>query len=336
MKRAISKEIVQYCLENLSEQNALCFHDHMGTITIPYLMNDAIECYIVLEKVHITGVFKNEPGKKVGINVIEDGDRRAIIVRDHKDQVFTIWYEGKAWLESDCFKYHNIMHYWREGNPHLRRLVGIIKAISDKRTIIGEYVCNEEELSLSELIYFAPFRYYSPYSYSLTQLYPNCESGAREMLKIAYEAGDQEYAREVQRYIDEPNTKKENKLTELLQKQEHEKIYKLIDEKIRIASLPYKDRRYNGEEELSCAIKRLGTERYLEKMGYIGEYPRYVKGKTSITVYEEQPYTRKEDRQLNFQMILLKEKHHGKTVDRSIERIIYPDKIEEMIGFGVE
>ena len=209
MKRRIAKNVLQYCLTNLSGQSVLEFHQYEDGIRIPYLMNDVIECYILLGGARVTGELTKTPAKGTSAEAIRDGERGAVIVRTPADargrsEIFTIWYEGEAWLVIDCYQYHRIMHYWRKDAPHLRNQVGIISNLYDKRHFIGEFVCEQEELELCDLILFGPFRAYSPVKGSLDEFYPESEAGAQAMLRVAQAAGDRSYAALTRRYMAHP------------------------------------------------------------------------------------------------------------------------------------
>lgn len=332
MRKDITCEVLQYCLDNLSAQNALEFHlSADGMLRIPYLMNDVVECYIQLQNVTVTGTIKKNPGSGTSAESIRDGARYAVIVRTAEGEIFTIWYDNTAVLAVDCYQYHRIMHYWRKGAPHLRNQVGIISSLYDKRHYIGQFVCTEQEQNLSDLILFGPFRHYSPIRNSLDPFYPEHLDGARAMLRIAEKAGDREYARLIRDYMKRPSRLLKGILTLLLQLPQHDGIYQEIEKELTQSSSTYSCRHYEGKEGLSCEIKRRSAERMLETQGYSREYPCFRRGMTKITIYEEQPFTQMEDRPLGFRVLLLREQKRGFYTRRSVERVIYPGKMEDIV-----
>ena len=332
MKKKIATKVLNFCLDNLARQDALALYRIKDEVWIPYLMNDAVECYIVLNKTRLTGEYVKNPGQGAEAKAFEDGEKRAVVVKDRGGHVYTVWYSGDALFASDCFQYHQIMHYWRKGAPHLRRLVGIVSAVYDKEYFIGRYVCNDVEHELAKLIFFAPFRHYSPTERSLDDMYPDKRCGAEVMYRVALDAGDLAYAGLVVKYMNRPSNMLRRLLTIMLGSPLHARVYYRIDQLVREASANYANRCYEDRQELSNLLQRMAAEKLLENKGFTGTYPNYSKGQTKVTIYEEQPFTKMEDRALEFKVYLLKEQSSPFFVKRTIDRIVYPKKIENLLN----
>lgn len=333
MRKEIAQRVLNFCLENLARQGALCFYQAPDGLRIPYLMNDTVECYLLLRDARVTGCFEKFPGMGAAANGIYEDGKRAVIVRQKNGSVFTVWYEKAPVFAADCYQYHQIMHYRGKGSPHLKRQAAIVSAICDKRRYIGSFVCNDTERELCDLIGFTPFRHYAQGIPAETLTYQDEKTGAEAMRKLALEAGDRAYVRMIDRYMKEPSGFLCRLLTVMLAMPGHEKIYEKLEEKIETASSGYSGRSYDKPQELSCAIRRITAGRVLENRGFTGTYPHFRKGLTSITVYEEQPFTKMEDRPDDFNVFLLKEQKHMFFIKRTINRIVYPKKVEELAEF---
>ena len=61
---------------------------------------------------------------------------------------------------TNCYRYHEIGHFWRDGAEQWRQLVYMIGTIREKYRFLGEEVCNDQEMEIMSLIEFAPFYYY--------------------------------------------------------------------------------------------------------------------------------------------------------------------------------
>lgn len=84
------------------------------------MMNDALEYYVILENCKITGDsgFDN----LVSATLILDQSRPALLVHRASSHVFTIWFDD-ARIVCQCYQYHQIGHFWVNGQEQWRRLV---------------------------------------------------------------------------------------------------------------------------------------------------------------------------------------------------------------------
>ena len=80
---------------------------------IPYMMNDALECYYVLENAHMKGTFLPDSGAE--IQVIETEESPALIIRQKDENVCTLWFESVR-KDLQCYRYHEIGHFWVTGS----------------------------------------------------------------------------------------------------------------------------------------------------------------------------------------------------------------------------
>lgn len=272
-------------------------------IYIPFMMNDALEYYFILENCQATGLFLQQISCNSTLSIIDTPNsdncnintRFGLIIRHPNHETTTIWF-SKCIQNCRFYQYHRIGHFWTGGMEHWRRLVYIIGTLHEKYTFLGDSSCNTIERELLSLIEFAPFRYWSPLHESLDDYYINSPEGILCMKHLAKKANDFAYVRMIQLYEYLPhclqtlpciNTFFAKKLTS----PKHWKIYEYLFEKINTASEVYDIRDYGPKvnEEIKKIRTQFTKELYTD--GYVGQYPYFTKGKSTLIAMEEHPFT---------------------------------------------
>ena len=163
-------------------------------IYIPYMMNDALEYYLILKECKVIGDMPERIPEGTSVQTAENDPKRGIIFGLPDGSRVSIWFL-ECEMVMELYQYHQIGHFWMKGQEQWRQLVYMIGTIFDKYTYIGEAACNAEERELLPLITFAPFRYWSPVREDLESKYPDAVSGIQCMQKLAEEAGDRAFKR---------------------------------------------------------------------------------------------------------------------------------------------
>lgn len=266
-----------------------------GSIYIPYMMNDALECYIILKKAVLVGEQIADRKHQTMVDVHEEDGRFALVARQGDENTFTVFFED-AVMEKKYYRFDTICHFWEPGQEQWSQLVYIIGTMFDKYAFLGEESCNEGEQELIHLIEFAPFRYHAPAKQLFEELYDNTDRGAKKMLELTKEAGDFWYGIMVRFYRIFPTEKLARYLSRLLTKPQRYALYELIYKRAKSAASAYSERVYakkNSESEndnnIAVMRKKL-NKRFLEN-GFEGSYPDYVKGNQYVRVVEEHPFT---------------------------------------------
>lgn len=265
------------------------FEEH-GSVCcyVPYMMNDAVENYLILRECRLVGKFQPDLKGKQEVQIAEVKDGYVLSFRQGMENAFTLFFKT---IEENIqyYRYHEIGHFWVKGQEQWRQLVYIVGTIHDKYTFLGDNSCNEIEKRLLHLIEFAPFHWWSPVHGGLDEDYPETEEGILAMEYFAEEAGDREYLKWVRWYRRFPWLRK--KLSNMLLKAKREKLYQCVWNTVVAASEVYPERKYN-EEEMSHILKaREQADHELRRRGYDGAYPVYTKEKRKIHVVEEHPFT---------------------------------------------
>ena len=280
-------------LKKLIDCKALEVFDKGAYLYIPFMMNDAVECYYRFDDIKVHGKWDNKSKEELSFELVENEGKNGIILRQGSN-VFTLWY-GKVTKEKHLYQYHRIGHFWVKGHEKWRRLVYIVGTMYEKYSFMGEEACDIEELELIPLVGFAPFRYWTPLKESLDGWYPNTFEGIVTMRHIAETVNDKSFLRKLDMYEKlfmegKANERVVRKMARELTKSRHESIYNYINSKIDEASSQYGERVYDEktEERITVAREQV-TSSFLMK-GYKGNYPILYKNNHKIVFYEEHPF----------------------------------------------
>lgn len=258
---------------------------------IPYMMNDALECYLILKNGTMTGVYDSESDAEVTVELLDTERGSAAIFRQGEASVFTIWFE-ESYCEQQCYRYDQIGHFWVPGEEHWRRLVYIIGTIHDKFSYMGEDVCTEKEQALMPLMEFAPFRYFTPLHESLDVYHEDSDEGFACMKVLAEEAGDKEFLRLMKLYDVFPfKAQMIRQMIKAMQSPKRNKLYQLIFQKIEEASSVYPERMYQDGLHETIKQTRAEVAEMLHSKDFEGKYPLFHKENLQVLVMEEHPFT---------------------------------------------
>lgn len=278
----------------------ICHAREEKDILIPYMMNDAVENYLILKNCTMTGEYHAEspvlyPARLAQESLkSEQGKCEYLLsVRQEEENAFLLRFSSIE-EKMTCYQYHRIGHFWVKGQEQWRQLVYIVGTIHDKYEYIGENICNDAEKELMPLIEFPPFRDWSPIHESLDGKYPFTYEGIDAMEQFAKESGDKSYVRLIQIYRKFPCKMLRRILRYRLTFPKSEALYRKIREKVEEASDAYEEREYGDELQKVIFRKRMEVDRILKGKGYQGKYPDYRKDITQIVVTEEHPFTKEE------------------------------------------
>jgi hypothetical protein len=90
-----------------------------------------------------------------------------------------------------------------------------------------------------------------------------------------------------------------------MQSSRRRKLYEHIWNKVAAASSRYGSRDYGEAVNAQIAKQRRQAAKTLERLGYAGAYPDFVKGKRRIHVCEEHPFTTMEYENYDFKIQLM-------------------------------
>ena len=314
MKNLTLEELTKYLSEILS-CDAFELHADAEYIYIPYMMNDALECYLLFSNTQLTGRYLPDFEGKTSFELTQTPQTTGIIFRQGAENDFTLWFSDCRRILR-CYRYDQIGHFWVKGEEHWRRLVYIIGTIRDKYEYMGEALCNEAEIALTALMEFAPFRMYSPIHKSKTAaffhsgdplgaVYPDTLQGISAMESLAKEAGDRTFCRLLSIYRRFPCWGMKKLLFWALNCPGRIPLYELLFKKVQDAASAYPNRDYGPERNARITQARIALARQLKDQGFSGEYPLFQKGNHQILAMEEHPFTVLEASDFQFRIQLM-------------------------------
>lgn len=153
-------------LDNLIEQNQFeLVSDKVddNRLKVIYLMNDAVESFIVFENARITGEYIKDYQGEINTSLTvqkndSTGNDEYVLVVHQKDSVCTVFFEDVS-FEVNLYNYGRTAHFWIEGYEYLRQLEYKISILRDKLDYLGEKYCNDLEKELANLTDFPPLNY---------------------------------------------------------------------------------------------------------------------------------------------------------------------------------
>ncbi|MEE1086161.1 MAG: DUF3878 family protein [Schaedlerella sp.] len=294
MKKITAEQLFKY-IEEILAHNAFEVQmknspDGALDFYVPYIMNDALECYLIIHNVYLQGEYLNYFYDDTTVELLGSKQRPALVFHQGTSNVFTVWFE-ECYQVSSCYRYDQTGHFWREGAEHLRRLVYILGTIHDKHKYMGDEVCNEEEKELLQLMGFAPLRMYSPLKESIDSHYPDTPEGYRLMEQYAEEVEDKFYVSLLKLYNKFHLPFLKTTLFQSLNFGRRHKLYYYIYQKMVKASMTYPEREYSKELTEYIQTSRKQVEEILKDYGFEGNYPFFHRDNMQIFAVEEHPFT---------------------------------------------
>ena len=304
----LSPDMPDSCMKLAELFRAQAFELHIRTwptgeekYYIPYMMNDALECLLILEQCRMTGRYLVDFKGTTQAHMAKDGEVYLLVVRQGDDNVFTIWFSSIR-EEMTCYQYHRIGHFWVKGQEQWRRLVYIVGTLYDKYSYMGDTVCTQAEKELRPLMELAPFRAFSPVKESLDEEYPDTLEGVECMKKLALEAGDWRLAHLLKVYRRFPFPWAEKRIQRHMESRAGIPLYEVLYRKTEAASKVYPIRDYGRKSNEETEEKRRAVSRKLQEKGFTGAYPFFRKGSMQILAMEEHPFTLLEAEDFSFRI----------------------------------
>ena len=133
----------QFELVAVNEKDSQDIYVRNGEIRLVYLMNDAVESFLIFGNARMTGVYKPDYEGEILADLSRQG-REYILVVHQDDSVVTLFFETLT-LEKHLYDYSQIGHFWVEGYEYLRQLEYRLAILRDKYDYIGGDSCSGGE-----------------------------------------------------------------------------------------------------------------------------------------------------------------------------------------------
>ena len=121
-----------------------------GDIRLVYLMNDAVESFLIFRDARLTGSYLENYEGPLKSSLSQEGDEYILVVWQGEN-VVTLFFRMLD-LEVYLYNYGEIGHFWVPGYEYLRQLEYRIAIARDKLEYLGEEFCTDGGLSTVELL----------------------------------------------------------------------------------------------------------------------------------------------------------------------------------------
>ena len=285
----MSNEVLEKLVQ-LLEQNQFELIFTEQDIRLVYLMNDAVESFLVFQNARMTGEYKDDYEGELDATLEKQGQKYVLIVHQG-DTVVTLFFENLI-QENHFYEYGTIAHFWVKKYEYLRQLEYRLAILRDKYDYLGEKSCNEKEKQLAQLVDFPPLNYCCypavPAKYIVPRENPwePSEDALMVMEELVERAGDRFLKIVLKLYRKYPIPFLAKRIGNMLHRNRHSKVVDLIDREIQEASKKYPCRYFGRDIELKVHQTMNAVK---ERQNQLKE-----KGQQSVILREE-PFTTAQD-----------------------------------------
>ena len=225
-------------------------------IRLVYLMNDAVESFLVFHNARMTGEYRPDYEGEISASMSFE-DMEYILVVHQGDSVVTIFFEDLL-TDVHLYNYGEIGHFWMKDYEYLRQLEYRLAIMRDKYDYLGEEYCTPEERKLAMLVDFPSLNYCCypavPEQYIVPRVEPwvPTEEAIAVMEKMAAEADDKRLLKILKNYRKHPKPYIAKKIAAMLHRNAHAKVVDLLDEKLRKTVSVYEKRSFGKEMDVRC------------------------------------------------------------------------------------
>ena len=274
-------------------------HTTPGDIPLVYLMNDAVESFLVFKQAKLTGSYIKDYEGSLKASLSQEEEQYVLVVWQG-DNVVTVFFKDLD-LEVHLYNYGEIGHFWVPGYEYLRQLEYRLAIARDKLEYLGAEFCTETEKELVQLTDFPPLNYCCypavPKKYIVPKEDAWIPSSLLRMLKVY-------------RYFPYPVTARW--VARAFHRNSHAAIIDLLTQKIKKEASVYPDRCFG--EEVNTQLKQLLTKakKLQEKLKEDG---------IKAEILREEPFTTARDN-LDFQVFLMVWKKGGRNRKVEIKKLM--------------
>lgn len=290
-------------LEELLDQNQFELTTEVvtdGKLRLVYLMNDAVESFLVFDQVQMTGKYKKEYEGELEASLSFQTDPETkqqvyVLVVRQGDSVCTLFFKNLQ-LEVNLYNYGKVGHFWVKGYEYLRQLEYRFAILRDKRDYLGEVYCNSTERKLAELTDFPPLNYCCYPAVSEKYIVPKeepwkpTEKALDVMEDIAERAGDHRLYRVLKWYRKYPCKVMTRFIAGMLHRNVHAPVIDLLLEEMKQAAADYQERSFGETEDRKHEAKILQAENMQKRLKRKGIYSEVLWEEPFVAVKDSVEY----------------------------------------------
>lgn len=291
-------------LQELLEQNQfellLSGEQDEKDIRLVYLMNDAVESFLVFRNACMTGAYKSDYEGELEFSLSHDEKREEYVLSVWQgDSVATVLFQ-RLELEVHLYEYGGTAHFWVPGYEYLRQLEYRIAIMRDKLDYLGEEFCTEGERKLAMLTDFPPLNYCcypavpAKYIVPIEDPWSPSLEALEVMEELAEEAGDESFQKILHAYRRFPVKPFSRWIGRQLRRKKHASLVDLLTDRICEETKEYPRRSFGGtaDREIGELLKKAEAR----KAELLAE-----RKDRRVEVLREEPFTTAKDN-LEFQV----------------------------------
>lgn len=280
-------------------------------ISLVYLMNDAVESFLVFHNATMTGQYQKEYEGEL-LAVLDKKEEEYVLVVHQGDSVVTLFFE-ELLEKNNLYNYGNLGHFWVSGYEYLRLLEYRLAILRDKCDYLDETCSTSEERRLAALVEFPPLNYCCypavPEKYIVPREDPwKPSEGAIEVMEeLAAEAGDRGFLR-ILSYYRKNNSKIVTRfIAVLLHRKRHIKIIRILTERLQQAAVIYPNRSFGKKNDIAIKQRLENAKQRREALRKEGVHADIIR---------EEPFVEAKDSiQYNIYLMKWKEKRGNSIVE---------------------
>ena len=221
-------------------------------IRLVYLMNDAVESFLVFVNAKMTGQYQADYEGELEAELSREdteNDSTYVLVVHQGDSVVTLFFEDLK-VETHLYRYGDLGHFWVKGYEYLRQLEYRLAILHTKCEYLGADASSEEERRLAELVHFPPLNYAcypavpEKYIVPMDDVWEPTEQAISIMEELAEEAKDRSLLRWLAFYRKHHGKGMSRLIAWMLHRVRHGTIVDLLMEKLMHVSECYPVRTY--------------------------------------------------------------------------------------------
>ena len=215
-------------------------------LKLVYLMNDAVESFLVFQKARLTGTYLPDFEGELSASLSRE-DSGYVLILHQEDTVCTLFFQDLV-LETHLFDYGKTGHFWVKKWEYLRQLEYRIAILHDKLEYLGTEYCNKTEQMLVVLAAFPPLNcscYPAVPDKYLVPKYPRwfvSQAAIGIMRQLALEAKDPALIRWLNLYRRFPIRIVACYIAHMLHQTAHASVIDLLNSKLANAASSYPER----------------------------------------------------------------------------------------------
>ena len=277
-----------------------------GDIRLVYLMNDAVESFLVFKEAKMTGKYLKD----------YEGMLDATLSREEDTYILTVWQDDQALtiffkqleLEAHLYEYGTVAHFWVPGYEYLRLLEYQIAILRDKYDYLGENYCTDIEKKLAQLADFPPLNDTCYPAVPEKYLVPRgdgwrpTKAAIDVMIELAKEVKDKSLVGALRFYRLFHHRWVTKRIAKMLHQAKHQQLVALISNKVIKGTCGYPRRHFDNPTDNELKYRITQAEKLQKKLRLNG---------LKTEIYREEPFTTAKD-SLEFHVYLMIDEKCGK------------------------